>query len=291
MGTKAAGLELEGRWSLVRGTPVYHRAREVEGSEVLLHLHGFAISGSYMVPTAQLLADEFTTYVPDLPGFGRSPRPDHVLTIPELADSAAGLLDALGVEKATVVGNSLGCTVLAAFAQRHPDRLARAVMVSPAGGVQSQPLPRAIWQLLQDTPREPPSMATVAVPDYVSFGVVTTYKLFVAMTQFPAFQALIAIDKPLLAVLGVRDPLLPPAARIREVVQQMNHDHLTLAVLKEAAHAINYSHPRETADLIRAFMRDEVLRSDLEPADGRSPVAVISKQGQPRSSRTTASGD
>ena len=115
--------ELEGRWSLVRGTPVYHRAREVEGAPTILHLHGFAISGSYMVPTAGLLADEFTTYVPDLPGFGRSPRPDHVLTIPELADSAAAFLDSVGVERATVVGNSLGCTVLAAFAQRHPDRL------------------------------------------------------------------------------------------------------------------------------------------------------------------------
>ncbi len=271
--------ELEGRWSIVRGTPVYHRAHEVEGADTILHLHGFAISGSYMVPTAGLLADEFTTYVPDLPGFGRSPRPDHVLTIPELADSAAAFLDSVGVERATVVGNSLGCTVLAAFAQRHPDRLERAVMVSPAGGVQSQPLSRAIWQLIRDTPREPPSMATVAVPDYVSFGVVTTYKLFVAMTRFPAFQALIEIDKPLLGVLGVRDPLLPPAARIKEIVRQMDIDQITIAVLKDAAHAINYSHPRETADLVRGFMRGEELTSDLAPSDGRSPVAVISRRG------------
>lgn len=268
----------ESRWTLVRGTPVYHRACEVADAPVILHLHGFAISGSYMMPTASLLSDEFTTYVPDLPGFGRSPRPDHVLTIPELADSAAAFLDAVGAERATVVGNSLGCTVLGAFAQRHPDRLERAVMVSPAGGKQSQPLARAIWQLALDGPREPPSMATVAVPDYVSFGVVTTYKLFVAMTQFPAFQALIEIDKPLLAVLGVRDPLLPPAARIREIVQQMQVEKLTLAILKDAAHAINYSHPRETADLIRGFMRGEELRSSLEPVDGRTPVAVISRR-------------
>ena len=277
MGT-AGGVELEGRWSLVRGTPVYHRAREVSDAPVILHLHGFAISGSYMVPTASLLADEFTTYVPDLPGFGRSPRPDSMLTIPELADSAAGFLDAIGAERATVVGNSLGCAVLGAFAQRHPDRLERAVMVSPAGGKQSQPLARAIWQLVQDAPREPPSMATLAVPDYVSFGVVTTYKLFVAMTQFSAFQALIEVDKPLLAILGIRDPLLPPAARIKEIVRQMQVEHLTIAVLKDAAHAINYSHPREAADLIRGFMRGDELHSDLDPVDGRSAIAVISRR-------------
>ncbi len=274
---EAAGRELEGRWSLVRGTPVYHRAHEVEGAPVVLHLHGFAISGSYMVPTAALLADEFTTYVPDLPGFGRSPRPDQDLDIPMLADSAAAFLDSVGAERATVVGNSLGCAVLASFAQRHPDRLERAVMVSPAGGKQSQPLARAIGQLVRDAPREPPSMATLAVPDYVSFGVITTYKLFVALTRFPTFQALIEVDKPLLAVLGVRDPLLPPAERIKEIVRQMQVEQLTIAVLKDAAHAINYSHPRETADLIRGFVRGEELRSTLEPVDGRSPVAVIQR--------------
>lgn len=271
---------LEPGWALVEGTPVYHRSRVVEGSaSTLLHVHGFAISGSYMVPTAELLADEFTTYVPDLPGFGRSPRPDRQLDIPGLADSAAAYLDAVGVEKATIVGNSLGTAILASFAERHPDRLERAVMVSPAGGVQSQPLPRALWQLALDAPREPTSMATVAVPDYLHFGVVETFKLFVSMTQFPAFERLIAMHVPLLAVLGVRDPLLPPAQRIREVAQQMDLEQLTIAVIKEAAHAINYSHPRELSALIRTFTRDEPMTSSLEPAEpGLSPVAVLQRR-------------
>ena len=80
-----------------------------------------------------------------------------------------------------------------------------------------------------------------------------------------------------LAVLGVRDPLLPSAARIKEVAQQMRLDRLTIAVLKDAAHAINFSHPRETADLIRGFVRGEPLHSSLESVDGRSPVAVLSR--------------
>jgi pimeloyl-ACP methyl ester carboxylesterase len=272
-------IALDPGWTLVGGTPVFHRSRIVDGSAAtVLHVHGFAISGSYMVPTAQLLADEFTTYVPDLPGFGRSPKPDGRLDIPGLADSAAAYLDAVGVERATIVGNSLGTAILASFAERHPDRLERAVMVSPAGGKQSQPLPRALWQLASDAPREPTSMATVAVPDYLHFGVVDTFKLFVSMTRFPAFERLIAMQVPLLAVLGVRDPLLPPAARIREVAQQMDLELLTIAVIKEAAHAINYSHPRELAALIRSFVRDEPMTSSLVPAEpGLSPVAVIQR--------------
>lgn len=172
------------RWAIVRNSPVFYREGAAEaGSPVIVHLHGFAISGRYMVPTAEVLADDFATYVPDLPGFGRSLPPDHPLTIPELADSAAAFLDVVGVERATILGNSLGCAILAAFAERHPDRIERAVMVSPAGGVHSQPLLRALWQLARDAPREPLSMARVSVPDYLGFGVADALRLFVAMTR------------------------------------------------------------------------------------------------------------
>jgi hypothetical protein len=88
-------------WAIVRNQPIFYRRSEiVDGRRVLVHLHGFAISGSYMVPTARLLVDEFTTFVPDLPGFGRSLNPDHVLTIDELADSVAAFLDQVGVDRA-----------------------------------------------------------------------------------------------------------------------------------------------------------------------------------------------
>ena len=133
------------RWAIVRGEPMFLRVAEpTPEAPVILHLHGFAISGSYMTPTAALLADDFRTYVPDLPGIRPEPAARPIRsTIPELADSAADVLDTLGVERATVLGNSLGCAVLGAFAQRHPDRIERAIMVSPAGGIHNRPLLRA----------------------------------------------------------------------------------------------------------------------------------------------------
>lgn len=256
-------------WAIVRGEPMFLRVAEpTPEAPVILHLHGFAISGSYMTPTATLLADDFRTYVPDLPGFGRSLPPSHPLTIPELADSAAHVLDTLGVERATVLGNSLGCAILGAFAQRHPDRLERAIMVSPAGGIHNRPLLRAIGQLALDAPREPVSMARVAVPDYLHFGVVDAIRLFVAMTRFPALEALLGIDVPLLAVLGARDPLLPPWSRIRQVVGQLPPE-TRVVVLKDAAHAINYSHPTELAAVVRQFMAGE-------PTTGPPPGEGIS---------------
>jgi pimeloyl-ACP methyl ester carboxylesterase len=269
---------LASRWVIANGTPVLvrHGGDDLDAPAVI-HVHGFAISGRYMLPTAERLAGEFRTYVPDLPGFGRSPRPEDATTIPHLADYVAGVLDEAGVERATVVGNSLGCAILTAFADRHPDRLERAVLVSPAGGVHSQPLLRAVGQLMADATREPPSMATVAVPDYMSFGLVGSLRLFLAMTRFPAFEALVRLSVPVLAVLGTRDPLLPPARRVRQVAQQIG-PNTTVAVIKDAAHAINFSHPVELAELIRAFVRDESLvdaARGLARDDDRCDVAIM----------------
>lgn len=271
-------MTLSERWVIANGTPVLLRhGGPQDAPHTLIHLHGFAISGRYMLPTAELLADEFRTYVPDLPGFGRSPRPTGPATIPRLADHVAGVMDAVGAQKATLVGNSLGCAVLGAFAEQHPDRLERAVMVSPAGGAHSQPLARAIAQLTIDATREPISMATVAVPDYMSFGLLGSVRLFLAMTRFPALEALMHLPVPLLAVLGARDPLLPPAHRVRQVAEQLG-SRATVAVIRDAAHAINYSHPVELAGLIRAFMDGPPGLADAtDPAaTGLSPVAVLS---------------
>jgi pimeloyl-ACP methyl ester carboxylesterase len=265
------------RWVIARDQPIFYRLAEPEGCErTILHLHGFAISGSYMVPTAQTLSGEFRTYVPDLPGFGRSVPPDHPQTIADLADTVAAFLDSVHVEKATVLGNSLGCAILAAFAQQHPDRIDRAIMVSPAGGEHSKPLLRAIGQLMLDAPREPLSMATVAVPDYLHFGIVDALRLFIAMTRFPALETLLSLELPLLAVLGTRDPLLPPPSQIRSVVDHM-HTDATVAVIRNAAHAINYSHPRELAAIVRQWMADEDIVGDLGEADA-APVALLRRR-------------
>ena len=70
-------------------------------------------------------------YVPDLPGYGYSEKPRRPLGIPELAEALAGYLDAFGVPRAVVLGNSTGCLVAAEFAYRYPERTERAILVSP----------------------------------------------------------------------------------------------------------------------------------------------------------------
>ena len=249
------------RWTIVDGIDVFYReSASPPDARVMTHLHGFGLSGRYLLPTAELLADEFHTLVPDLPGFGRSGKAHASLDIPDLAHAAARFLDDRGIATTSLVGNSMGCPVIVEFAHLYPERLERAILVSPAGGIHNQPLRRAMGQLAKDGGREPRKMIGVATPDYLRFGVPSTFKMFRALTQYPSLQRLLELKVPTLVVIGTRDPLLPGPARIKEVASQ-DENHVLLVVLEGAAHAINFSHPKELSHIIRLFMDDRPIVS------------------------------
>ena len=224
----------------------------------IVHVHGFAISGEYLMPTARRLAGRWVNVVPDLPGYGRSERRDRVLDIPALAQALMAILDALDIDKAVLVGNSMGCPVGLEVAHAAPERVHRLVLVSPAGGVHNRPLARALGQLARDGIRESPRMFPVALPDYVKFGPINGLRLFHELTLYPSLERLLQTPVPTLAVLGVRDPLMPPAARVREVAR-LAPEHLTVAVVEKAAHAVNFSHPEELSGTIEAWLDDAIV--------------------------------
>jgi pimeloyl-ACP methyl ester carboxylesterase len=172
-------VKVQGRTVFVRKGP------EVSGSIPIVHVHGFAISGSYLLPTADALAHRATTFVPDLPGYGRSASWGQTLGISSLAWALLELLDALGVERAVLVGNSMGGPVCLEVAHSAPERVAGVVLASPAGGAHNQPLTRALVQLARDAWRENPRMVRVALPDYLHFGPVNALHLFGELVRFP----------------------------------------------------------------------------------------------------------
>ena len=256
----------------VGGTTVYCRRSTHEDGVPLVHLHGFAISGAYLMPTARALATRGLNVVPDLPGYGRSERRERVLGIPALAETTLAILDRLDIDKAVLVGNSMGCAISLEVAHEAPERIHRLVLVSPAGGVHNQPMSRALGQLARDVLRERTTMFPVALPDYVKFGPLNGLRLFRQLTRFPSLERLLRTPVPTLAVLGVRDPLMPPPERIREVAR-LAPQHLTVAIVDEAAHAVNFSHPMELAGVIGVWLDDAVGDGTRLP-DGVRVVAT-----------------
>lgn len=102
---------------------------------VLLHGGGPGASAwSNFGRNVPVFAERFRTLAIDQPGYGRSavgPVTDHYFTF--AADAVVAVLDALGIERAHLIGNSLGGGTAVRLALRHPERAGRLVLMGPGG--------------------------------------------------------------------------------------------------------------------------------------------------------------
>ncbi len=97
----------------------------------VVFLHGFCQSSAYWEPTLDRLAHAGRAgLAPDLPGFAGSARLGGPYTMETYADALAGVLDDRGIDCIVLVGGSMGGVVAQHFALRHPDRLARLMLVA-----------------------------------------------------------------------------------------------------------------------------------------------------------------
>lgn len=102
------------------------------GEPVLL-VHGLGATKISFLPTAAALAPSFRAISLDLPGFGDSVKPLLAPYHPPFfARSVVELMDALEIDRAHVVGNSMGGRVALELGLRHPDRVRKLVMVAPS---------------------------------------------------------------------------------------------------------------------------------------------------------------
>ena len=79
------------------------------------------------------LAKRFRVIAPDMFGFGYSASKGRIEDKRVWVDQVASLLDSLGIDKVSMVGNSFGGGITLAFMIAHPDRVERAVLMGPAG--------------------------------------------------------------------------------------------------------------------------------------------------------------
>jgi pimeloyl-ACP methyl ester carboxylesterase len=115
-----------------KGAIHYH---EVGSGDPVVFIHGSGpgVSGwANFEGNLPTFSQRYRCLVPDLPGFGRSEANDeHPLLHGQ--DAVLRFLDELGIEKAAIVGNSLGGGVGAKFAAAHPDRISKLVSIGGIG--------------------------------------------------------------------------------------------------------------------------------------------------------------
>ena len=107
---------------------------QANGQSVVL-LHGKNFCGAYWEETATDLAKAgYRVVIPDQLGFGKSSKStDYPYSFPAFATNTKSVLDALGIEKATILGHSMGGMLAARFALMFPGQTEKLVLVNPIG--------------------------------------------------------------------------------------------------------------------------------------------------------------
>jgi pimeloyl-ACP methyl ester carboxylesterase len=108
----------------------YFRAGE---GPALLLVHGMAGSAATWKAVLPRLARDYTVIAPDLLGHGKSAKPRTDYSLGAFASGLRDLLVAQGIERATVVGHSLGGGIAMQMAYQHPERVERLVLVGSGG--------------------------------------------------------------------------------------------------------------------------------------------------------------
>jgi 2-hydroxy-6-oxonona-2,4-dienedioate hydrolase len=251
---RGAAVRLGSRYRTVGGVRMHERYFESEAAPVLVLVHGIGVSSRYFLPTAGRLAERCTVYAPDLPGFGLSAPLGVRPTVRRLADAFEAWLDAAGLQVPhAFVANSFGCQLVADFAARRPERVARLVLVGPTVDRQARSLGRQAARLALDSVREPVGLLALETVDYVQHIRKSGVGGFVEMIRDSVEANLSRVRAPTLVVRGDRDPIVP-RSWAEEVAAILPRG--SLVEVSGAAHAVNYNAPDALTRLTLEFLHE-----------------------------------
>jgi 2-hydroxy-6-oxonona-2,4-dienedioate hydrolase len=266
-----------GQYVEIDGLNVHYLVQGQGDPIVLIHgLGGWIYSWRGNI---EALALSHQVYALDLPGFGLSEKPaDWDYSLAHQAQFVNDFMQHFGIERATVIGNSMGGGIALELAARHPERVTRLVLIdsvayvevwvpylaeqlsyTPVGAAFARffmPHFSALKKIIQGLYADP-----AQVTDAVTWGYyypLTTpgvLQASLAMTRTLRFTVehsrLQQIQQPALLIWGAHDHLVPLSQG-----ERLAHDlpNATLAVLADTGHIANEEQPQEVNGLILDFL-------------------------------------
>ena len=113
--------------------PLRYVEHGVGGAGAVVLLHGFPLNGAMWDEVVPALADRYHLVVPDLRGHGATEAPDGPYETADHAVDVVALLDRLGVERAAIVGLSMGGYIAIQLMARAPERISAVVLADTMG--------------------------------------------------------------------------------------------------------------------------------------------------------------
>jgi len=200
------------------------RYRRAGKGRPLVFLHG-ASGAPVVLPFMEKLAERFDVIVPDHPGYGQSDEPEWLENIHDVAYFYLDFLSALELDKAVIVGSSMGGWMAMEMALRNTARIHSLVLVSPAGIAAPGAEPADIFLLApEDTIRKlfvdqtfaEERLAAPVTPESIDLGLKNRHTS-ARLAWEPRLHDphlpkwLHRIDVPVSIVWGAQDAILPVA--------------------------------------------------------------------------------
>jgi pimeloyl-ACP methyl ester carboxylesterase len=275
----------------------YDEAGADSGGPVVVLVHGIASRAAQWHQVMADLGETCHVIAPDLLGHGESAKPRGDYSLGAHACGIRDLLAALGHDRVTLVGHSLGGGVAMQFAYQFPERVERLALVSSGGlgqevsmWLRAASLPgselvlpiitssyvrragSAIGRLVGRTPVSlPPGLVEVMV-SFGSLGDPATRSAFIhtarsvldiAGQRVDARDRLyLAADLPLLVVWGGRDPIIP-VAHASLLAERI--PGLQLEIFDRSGHFPHLTEPRRLAKVLGGFVTS-TAGAVLDPA-------------------------
>jgi pimeloyl-ACP methyl ester carboxylesterase len=241
-----------------------HCERAGHGPALLL-LHGIGSNSRSFRHQLAGLSDAFDVCAWDAPGYGRSADPEAPFSMQDLADRAAELLDELAIERAHVLGVSMGGVIAQLVYHRHPERVLSLILCDTTSTASTR-----VKQRLEALDRlGPRGMAEQRAPQLVS-GPQAPEALIVELTDIMAevrpagYRAaaialgsthltslLSLIRVPTLIIHGEHDAVVPVAAAHALAAAIPG---ARLVIIPSAGHVGNQEQPERFNAVVRGFL-------------------------------------
>ena len=160
-------------------------------------------------------------------------------------------MQAIGLDRATLLGNSLGCQVIAQFALRYPACIERAILVGPSMDPRALTAHQEIGCWVANIPFEPAHLFPIMLGDFFHAGIRRTAHTLQYGLQDRIDECLPYMQVPTLIVRGSHDTVVPQ--RWAEEATKLLPNG-KLVVIAGATHSANYNSPKQLATIVHDFM-------------------------------------
>ena len=285
--------DADSRFISINGLKVHYKEMG-EGKPVFILLHGFGSSLFSWREVMMPLAEYGRVIAYDRPAFGLTERPlpgdfprMNPYGVPAQVELLSGLMNTLGVEKAILIGNSMGGTIAMNFDLKYPDRVQALILVDPAvyssGGVPEwiKPLlntpqmnhlgPLIARSILNSGPQllemawhdpakiTPEILAGYRKPLQIDGWDKALWELTKAPTGIDPTSRLSDFTLPILVISGEDDRIVPTADTIRLADELANTQ---LVIIPQAGHVPQEEQPENFMHAVVEFLVDNSIISN-----------------------------